>query len=69
MKVIIEIEEQDDMQKVEAFLKSFEITKIQIGDLQRQQKLQNFFDYLNIVFSILLDIKVINAFKIPTYIF
>jgi hypothetical protein len=28
-------------------LKSFEITKIQIGDLQRQQKLQNFFDYLN----------------------
>ena len=47
MKVIIEIEEQDDMQKVEAFLKSFEITKVQIGDLQRQQKLQNFFDYLD----------------------
>lgn len=47
MKVIIEIEEQDDMQKVEAFLKSFEITKIQIDDLQKQQKLQNFFDYLD----------------------
>jgi translation elongation factor P/translation initiation factor 5A len=47
MKVIIEIEEQDDMQKVEHFLKSFEITKVQVDYLQRRQKLQNFFDYLD----------------------
>jgi hypothetical protein len=47
MKVIIEIEAQDDMQKVEAFLKSFEITKVQVDYLQRLQKLQNFFDYLD----------------------
>jgi hypothetical protein len=47
VKVIIEIEEQDDMQKVEAFLKSFEITKVQVDYLQRRQKVQNFFDYLD----------------------
>lgn len=47
MKLIIEIEEQDDMQKVKDFLKSFEITKVQIDYLQRRQKLQNFFDYLD----------------------
>jgi hypothetical protein len=29
MKVIIKIEEQDDMQKVKKFLNSFEITKVQ----------------------------------------
>jgi hypothetical protein len=47
MKVIIEIEEQDDMQKVETFLKSFEITKVQVDYLQRGQKVQSFFDYLD----------------------
>lgn len=47
MKVIIEIEEQDDMQKVETFLKSFEITKLQVDYLQRRQKVQSFFAYLD----------------------
>jgi hypothetical protein len=47
MKLIIEIEEQDDMQKVKDFLKSLEITKVQIDYLQRRQKLQKFFDYLD----------------------
>jgi len=47
MKVIIEIEAQDDMQKVKNFLNSFEITKLQVDYLQRRQKVQNFFDYLD----------------------
>lgn len=47
MKVIIEIEEQDDMQKVEHFLKSLQTVTIQVDYLQKRQKLQSFFDYLN----------------------
>ena len=47
MKVIIEIEEQDDMQKVEHFLKSLQTVTVQVDYLQKRQKLQSFFDYLN----------------------
>ena len=47
MKVTIEIEEQDDLQKVKDFLQSFKISQFQVDYLQRRQKLQNFFDYLD----------------------
>ncbi|MDD5271929.1 MAG: hypothetical protein PHU14_04345 [Methylovulum sp.] len=46
MKVIIEIEEQDDMQKIGHFLKSLEVAPIQVDYLKKHQQLQNFFDYL-----------------------
>lgn len=47
MKVIIEIEEQDDMQKVKSFLQSFEISKFQVDYVQKRQKVQSFFEYLD----------------------
>ncbi|MBT9096528.1 hypothetical protein KFZ76_02235 [Methylovulum psychrotolerans] len=46
MKVIIEIEEQDDMQKIGTFLQSLDKVTVQVDYLQKRQQVQNFFDYL-----------------------
>lgn len=46
MKVIIEIEEQDDMQKIGTFLQSLDKVTVQVDYLQKHQQVHNFFDYL-----------------------